>query len=233
MNNKRSIDDGWTKAIVIAAMITAGIVAFVMVVGTAFAPKSEAYSTPTVSAKVDCSGKVDVTAKGDDEHEGILAGDLFAGPIGVDEVITKSTRALSGEFTWTRSDANHKVIDLAWSVVLPTNCTPPPPNWNKTKYKLRVVDRCKCKHDTVRVVGKHLKKVKIHKDRNKWTITVKAKPGFKVPAEPGSKVFVKKTTFKVKTTNKPCRCKATHSCKPDHPQTCRPSVNARGRGQVC
>lgn len=241
----------WWKRVALL-LIAAVVTLSVMLVGTvALAPQADATYTKraTISASAECvnAGTPDavvylaLTVVNPGRDTIIVS--TPAGPLvvpGNQSWVSQSFPGVNGEnsgvaeVTFENNDDWYydKSYDLPWSVF--ADCTPTkppvvtPPTVKKAKYKLRVTDRCKCKHDSVRVVGKHIAKVKIKQSKNHFTITVTAKPGFKVPAKPGSDVFVSKTTFKYATTNKPCRCKKTGTCKPT-PQTCKPVAGRLGR----
>lgn len=145
------------------------------------------------------------------------------------KVAAGSTYTRTGTALFTPAPSWQAKHPRTFEVSTPTKSTCyTPPSFHKTRWHLRVIDRCKCKHDTVQVIGKHLDKVKIRKDKNHWTITVKAKRGYKVPIKPGYNTWVRKTVFHYNTTSKPCHCKATHSCHGPK-QNCRPTINGRGR----
>lgn len=91
----------------------------------------------------------------------------------------------------------------------------------KIRLHLKVTDRCRCLHDSVKITGKHVTVSSVRQNKNTWKIRVVADRGYLVPKNikrPGGK-YVHRAKYIIHTTNKPCPCQVTHTCKPKPPPT--------------
>lgn len=81
------------------------------------------------------------------------------------------------------------------------------------KVHIKVIDRCRCKHDSVRVSGSHLRFNKVQQNKNTWKIVVVSDKGYTVAKHlNGSGKQVHKAVYTVHTSNKPCPCEKNDTC---------------------
>jgi hypothetical protein len=128
--------------------------------------------------------------------------------------------------TWQPGPWSDWVVTSKTTGDLYSFCPTPKAKSHNIKLHLKVVDRCSCKHDSVKIRGKHLASKIVRQNKNHWTIHVVADKGWLLPKnirKPNGK-YVSEATYHVKTSNKPCPCQASHSCgKPTPPAPPKPA----------
>lgn len=139
-------------------------------------------------------------------------------------------------WTWVAGDWSAWALDrsnLHSTANAKYPCPKPPAVKPPTHFTphIRVIDRCRCKHDNVRV--KHdgrLQFVSVRQvSKTKWVVRVIADEGVLIPAhiKSATSKWVRSATYTFRTTNKPCPCEKT-GCKPKPkpkppvPCACRP-----------
>jgi hypothetical protein len=90
--------------------------------------RAYAYTKVHLTGVAKCDGTYDFTLTGDDEHETTVLSGPFAGPLGVNQVVTLNVATNELSFNVQRNGGGNIIVPASYVVTeAPTGCEPPPP----------------------------------------------------------------------------------------------------------
>lgn len=171
--------------------------------------------------------------------------ETFSGQFGSSTVQTIPVPQGGVTSAWTmRVDAPGTQYDFSFSGTVgpcgeappppPPPVTPPPP-YNppeviQARTHVKVVDKCNCYRDSVKMIGgPHVTIKTKHPSKLRWVFKVAADEGYVLPGRiNGNSGWAPVQVYEVKTTNKPCPCKDRGDCHQLYPGYTPPSEPCRG-----
>lgn len=114
-------------------------------------------------------------------------------------------------------------------------CGTPPPEFERVKTHVKVVDECNCYRDKVTMIGnKHVTIQKFHPSNRVWRFKVTGKHvgnlQYLLPSEIGGNTgWASAQWYKVKTKDQICPCVRRGDCQQVHPHFTPPPNHCRGR----